>query len=199
MIFLSAILLGILVGLMLKGRFTNMWNMTLHHAWLLLPWFLIDTFFNSRFSSAIAPQAFRPLVVALLVLQYGLFLLFALINRRQWPLLVIGAGEVLNFLVIMANGGHMPVDTSNLPGSARLDALRAGLIPHYIELSEGTRLAFLCDRIPVRLFTSSLFSAGDVILWFGLFLFMVLKMRTARQGNAHTETTSSQHQNASET
>ena len=192
MIFLSAILIGILVGLLLKGRFTNLWNLSLRHAWLLIPWFLIDTFFNSRFSTVLSPQSLRPIVISLLVLQYGLLILVALINWNRWPLLVVGLGEAANFLVILANGGRMPVDTAQVPPSPRLDALLGDLIPHYGNMTDGTRLAFLCDRIPVRFFTSAMLSVGDIILWFGLLLFMVHAMRTAHTVLPQSKTASAE-------
>lgn len=177
MIFLVAVCIGILVGRLAKGRFSNLWNISLPAAWLLIPWFLIDTFFNSRYAVVLASQTLRPIVIGLLILQYGLLFLFAIINRKHWPLLVIGAGEAANFLVILANGGRMPVDVSQISPSPRLATLLGGMIPHYGVMTAGTHLSFLCDRLPFRPFFSAMLSVGDVVLWFGLLLFMVHAMR----------------------
>ena len=177
MIFLAAVLLGLLVGFLWKGKITGLTNMALRSTWLLFIFLAIDVFLNSRFSSPLASEALRWSVLVLLSLQYASLLLLILINRKRWPLLVVGAGECFNFLVIMSNNGRMPVDTSGLPESARLQALLSGQVPHYGALSSATNLPFLGDIIPFWLFSPSLLSIGDILIMIGLFLLIVHAMK----------------------
>ncbi len=179
MIFLIAVLGGLLTGLLLKGTLKNLMNLSLRLPWLLIVYFLIDAFLNSRYGTLL-PLDPRIWVILLLSVQYGSLFTLILINHARWPLLLLGAGELANFLVIMANGGRMPVDTAHLPDSQHLSSLLEGRVPHYGALDAATRLPFLGDILYLPYPTPSLLSPGDVILWLGLFLLMVHAMLPAK-------------------
>lgn len=103
-----------------------------------------------------------------------LLFLFVVIglNRRNPAIVLMGAGILLNFIVIAANGGKMPVSAEGLH--------RAGM-DAYIEVLEGddilthqladdeTRLLFLADIFwfapPYP--RPKVFSVGDVVLGIG--------------------------------
>jgi hypothetical protein len=177
MIFLASVLAGILCGFLIKGRLSGLTNMALRVSWLLLPFLVIDIFLNSRHAQVVAGETLRWAVLLLLIIQYGALFTLAGLNAKRWPLLVIGAGEALNFIVIMANGGRMPVNAATLPDSPRLKALASGVIPHYGMLTEHTTLPFLGDVIPFSLFSPSLISMGDIVIMAGLFLLMAHAMK----------------------
>jgi hypothetical protein len=112
---------------------------------------------------------------ALLMLSY-LCLVIALVAnwRLPWlPILIIGTG--LNFAVMAANGGLMPVAPETLL-EARMVRLAPGLAPgtpvagtkDVVLPREQTRLAYLADvfvwpAVPRR----AVFSAGDVLIALG--------------------------------
>jgi hypothetical protein len=115
---------------------------------------------------------------ALMISSYWLLILFIAANFRYTWIAVLGAGVILNYLVIGANGGLMPVTPETLE--------RTGGIPDGVEngdwvpdskdvmlTREDSRLYPLSDRItwdaldPVRAF-----SAGDILIVAGLAIFL---------------------------
>ncbi len=105
---------------------------------------------------------------------YALLLAFVILNRRRVGFLVIGAGMLLNFLVIVANGGLMPIAPATME--------RAGLEDELVELGDSvpqtknvlldesdTNLQWLSDRLTWDTpGPFSVFSIGDLIVGAGL-------------------------------
>jgi hypothetical protein len=88
----------------------------------------------------------------------------AFANWRVPGAAVIGAGSVLNFVVIAANGG-MPVDAAQLAsvgGAFPIDGL-------HLALSPSTRLGEFADVIILAPFRAA-YSVGDVLIAAGGFL-----------------------------
>ena len=112
---------------------------------------------------------------------YVLLLAFIILNRRRVGLLVIGAGTLLNFLVIVTNGGLMPISPANMEKAglgdelAKLEVGDAVPVSKNVLLEESdTNLQWLTDRFtwdspgpfPV-------FSIGDVIIGAGLLVVLI--------------------------
>ena len=176
MILLSALVLGLLAGwgwAHLKKRAYRALNLKL----LIL-----------------VPAAFLPqLVVAYVPATRGLlpgwlesvalpvslfvFLAFLWLNGRLPGMPVLMAGVVLNLLVILLNGGWMPISpetASHLPGgtSVEMDGPGKRFGQKDILLSpRDTRLAFLADRflLPDWLHYQVAFSLGDILVSVGAF------------------------------
>jgi len=183
MIFLLAIVIGTLIGYLMKGRIRNLPFFALQAAYLLLIFLLIDIFFNRFFTYFFSPYN-RLLIITLLMIQYGSMFALVICNQNRWPLWLIGGGEFLNFFVILVNGGRMPVYISDPSKESRFEQLRTGQIPHYMLMDETTIFAFLGDRIPIKVFTESLLSIGDIIIWFGLVFLMLHAMKTQQKNNS---------------
>ncbi|MGB8865548.1 MAG: DUF5317 family protein, partial [Candidatus Sulfotelmatobacter sp.] len=93
------------------------------------------------------------------VVTYLLFFMFS--NRiLQLAISITLAGSACNVLVILANGGRMPVR-----GNFRPDDTHCALCP-------DTKFRYLCDRhrIAVRRF-SRILSIGDIFIYGGKLLF----------------------------
>lgn len=98
-------------------------------------------------------------------------------NRMAAGTWIIGLGLTLNFLVIAANGGYMPVSPEALlaQGEGALAALPSGTIlagsKDILLERADTRLWFLSDviTVPWLPFWQRAFSIGDVVLAVGLF------------------------------
>ncbi len=115
----------------------------------------------------------------LMLSSYVLLLLFIAANFRYVWIAVLGAGIILNFLVIAANGGLMPITPETLE---RTGGIPAGVetgdwIPDTKDVlleEEDANLYPLSDRIvwdalnPIRAF-----SIGDVLVVVGLVIFLV--------------------------
>ena len=109
-----------------------------------------------------------------------LLMVFVFFNRTNPPLLVLGVGLLLNFLVIVANGGLMPLSPETV---ARLDVAapveewsygeRIGGTKNVLLTDEDTRLAMLSDRfvLPAWFPLPVAYSLGDVFIAAGAFWF----------------------------
>jgi hypothetical protein len=92
-------------------------------------------------------------------------------------MLLLGLGAALNFLVILVNGGWMPVTVDHLAASGiyASNALTPGQRVLYskdlVVDSQDARLRWLSDIfvIPRAGLLSVVFSTGDVLMMLGLF------------------------------
>lgn len=115
----------------------------------------------------------------LFIISYLILIAFVAVNVRRPGIAVIGVGLALNFIVIAANGGLMPITPETL--------LKTGSIPEGAETGEwvsrskdvlkereDVHLYFLSDRLvwdgvaPIRAF-----SIGDLVLLAGLGITLV--------------------------
>ena len=118
------------------------------------------------------------LAAAALISSQAFLLLFAWLNRKHNAFWVLGLGLVLNLLVIILNGGLMPVSPETLlrmRPDRPLDSLQMGQRvggSKDILLPEGqTKLAWLSDRflLPAWFPTQAAFSLGDIFIAAGAF------------------------------
>lgn len=114
-------------------------------------------------------------LISYALLLYGLYLNFAIPEFR-----VIALGSFLNFLVIVVNGGRMPVLPQAIdplePSNAVLFS-NASLTHQIIDSS--TRLVFLCDIFKFSFLqrTPKAFSLGDALMVAGLVPFIIRGMK----------------------
>lgn len=195
MILLFAFVLSVGVALLRGGKLERLAGIGLRHGWLAIGAFalqIIDIYFPLPASEGLLSWR-----VLLLVGSYGLLLVFVGLNRHLPGVPLIGAGLALNLLVMLGNGGYMPITPEAL-GRAGLDHLALGSKPgsrlvatkDILLPREETRLWILSDIlvIPSTLPLSSAFSAGDVVLAVGVFWFfqqaMASKAATASRAVA---------------
>ncbi|MEX2392235.1 MAG: DUF5317 family protein [Dehalococcoidia bacterium] len=111
----------------------------------------------------------------LLVLSYLTLVVFIAANLRRPGIGVIGAGVWLNFLVIVANGGLMPVTaetlekTGDVPEDARVGEWISGT-KDVLRERDDVRLYFLSDRLAYDVNPLRAFSIGDVFILSGAVL-----------------------------
>jgi hypothetical protein len=98
-------------------------------------------------------------------------------NREYFGLWFIGLGAFLNALVMLLNGGRMPVDMSLLGNEAymakALDLMQRGADSKHVALDEATRIPILADIISLPGFLGlgmPVISIGDIIVAVGVFL-----------------------------
>ena len=174
MILLLSAVLGIGVGLLFGGSVRRCAHYPLRGALLPIAALLIKFGASLLFE----PQKFA---VAVCALQYALVFLFLLINRKLavWPP-VLFAGAFSNFLVILLNGGCMPVSAALMgTDSSRAAALKAGEIYAYVAVTSRTKLPFLGDvlRFGPAGMPIGFASAGDLVLCAGVLLLALLMTR----------------------
>lgn len=108
---------------------------------------------------------------------YAVGLIFLWLNRHHKGFNLILIGVLLNFVVMAVNGGRMPVSlsASEVLGPYYTDMLKSGSVisKHYM-MDATTRLSFLGDIIPLSkpYPRTQVISIGDVVMNFGMFLFI---------------------------
>ncbi len=94
-------------------------------------------------------------------------------QRHRFPgIWLVAAGSAMNLLVVIANGGRMPVPVA-LAHLGPRNLLRDGVLGQYVLLGPATRLGWLADTlhpsgIAGRLFAQA-YSPGDLVVAAGLF------------------------------
>ena len=179
MILLAALAAGLVTGLALaRWRGIPYQAPDLKHLWLVfvafLPQYIVFYLFGDR----------QNVSALLLPLSQALLLIFVWLNRQLPGMMILLLGTALNFTVIAANRGFMPISpqtASHLVPQAVLENIQPGerfgtkdiLLP-----TEDTRFEWLADRFlpPAWSAYQVAFSFGDVLIAFGVFLLL------ARQG-----------------
>ncbi len=145
MILITAIVAGLLLGVVLGGSPKELAALRLR--WVLLA--LVALVIQRMVTYWPEPGEGWPQLRAMVVsASYGLLLLFTLANLALPPMRLIALGIFLNALVILANGGAMPVTREAL--------LAARFHPGIEELKYG-------DPVPGT--KEVLLSKGDTALW----------------------------------
>jgi hypothetical protein len=182
MIFLYAVVLGILLGYLLRGRIAQLPSLELRGLWLVLSALAVQLVIFPL----LGPKPILPYGTAVLhAASYGLVLLWLVLNLRVRPLLVMGAGALLNALVVSANGGYMPASLSALTQTgANVAAAAVALGDTYgniVGMTASTRLNFLGDWIslPHWLPFATVMSVGDALIMVGL-VWLLAKGMTVR-------------------
>ncbi len=181
---IGGIALGLLLGLLLGGRLENLANIRLRFLPLLFVAVIVR--FGTEASLSFGVPFAETLRMPLLGLAYGLLLLTLWKNRFYPGMALAFIGIASNALVILVNGGRMPVwmpafDASGLQGP--LDSvLHVSLGP---ELGSAflLHLGPLADIIPIPFpLVQNVASVGDIFLTSGLafFLFATL-LRTPEE------------------
>lgn len=178
MILLLALLLALGWSLLCGGRLSQLSRLSLKGSGLAIAAFAIQVAVI-YLPLPTGEQEF--LRVLLLVLSYALLTLFVWWNRRLSGMWLLGAGLLANWVVIAANGGHMPVTYDNLVAAGKIHlvtsaasgTLAFGSKDILLSVAE-TRLWFLSDIfvIPPPFPVASVFSVGDALIAFGLLRFV---------------------------
>ena len=171
---IGGILLGLVLGLLAGGRLRNLAEIQLRWTWLLVVAVVL------RFATEVALGAGVDIVEMLrLPLLAGAFavLLVALWVNRGYPGLSLALlGVLSNTLVILANGGFMPIwgPALTAAGLSEADVTRSfhvvidSAAPDFLG-----RLLILGDVIPVPIsFVRNVYSLGDLFLTLGLAFFL---------------------------
>jgi hypothetical protein len=180
MLLLWAVLLGLLVGFLRKGSLRNLASLKLQGAWLILIAAAIQLLI---FPLGEAEPVVKFGTEYFHILSYVILVVFLVLNWRHWQLLVMGAGMISNFVVILLNGGYMPASIEALRRSgSHLVAeklLTEGTFGNVMLLGEHTQLNFLGDvlYLPGWVPFAGAFSPGDLLLGLGVILFLGIKMK----------------------
>jgi len=177
MLYILTVFLGIIIGLAMKGRISNLAEIKIKKVWLIILAFLIQTI-----ARILGAKGVHIPVESIIVIQLLVFLMMATcfwFNRHYSGMLFIGIGYLMNTIVMAANGGKMPVSEKVLAAtniSHFIDNIKSGTDIKHVIMDNGTKLKFLADVIKVPGFLGSMMqvvSIGDLVILIGIFILTV--------------------------
>lgn len=175
---------SLLVGKLRGGSFSNMKDASLEKWYFIVSAFAVEfaaVYIASRGNTFISENMLLIHGISYLLLFIGLYF-----NRRIFAFKVIFLGILLNFIVIMANGGQMPVSGETMVSIGLVDnmnAIKDGRIVTHTLINNETAFSFLGDIFALGkpYPRPKIFSAGDVFMAAGVFLYiqeiMIKKIR----------------------
>jgi hypothetical protein len=174
----DGILIGLLVGFIRVGWRNGLTALSQIHirGGLIFPALLLIQFALFFFHERIEVIEVYSGYIFMLIYVVGLYVLW--LNRNEKGIWWIFAGVALNFIVMLVNGGKMPVSieaAAAVLGPASVQILIEGTaLSKHMALDASTLLPFLGDIIPL---TSPyprtlVISIGDVIMNFGIFIYL---------------------------
>ena len=173
---LLVLVISIVVGWVRGGKLRNLTEIRVRMWWLLPLGFLILA------ASNFVPTDMHEFAVVLVLLSYVPLLLFVWLNREASGIWIAGLGILMNFTVILLNGGMPVLEEAAIiageTGELQLDA-------KHVLLTDETRLPFLADIIPLP---GAVLSLGDVFLAIGVGVFLEDQMRQPLTLFAHRVT-----------
>lgn len=172
MLYVYIIIISILIGLLRKGKLSNLTQISLKRIELLILACLIQgglVFFGTRKVKFILDYSSYALIFSYIVLIIAVWY-----NKKLKGMKIITLGIIFNFIVIVANGGHMPVLLPSLYRAGLNDfalILKEGSYVTHTLIAEKTLCAFLADVFPLPspFPGPSVVSVGDFLMFFGVF------------------------------
>jgi hypothetical protein len=172
MLYLYIIIISILIGLLRNGKLSSLSQISLERIELILLACLIQAgliFFGEKKVKFVLDYSSY-----MIIFSYILLLLAVWYNLKLKEMKIIALGIIFNFIVIVANGGHMPVLLNSLYKVGLNDfalVLKEGIYVTHTLITEKTLFRFLADVIPLPppFPDPSVVSAGDILMFYGVF------------------------------
>jgi hypothetical protein len=178
LLWIGALVLGLVVGLLIGGSLDNLSRLHFRWAWIVVAVLV------ARGAVLLTPlravDGVQYVYLAALTVLVAWTIWQIELVRGIW---LIAVGSVLNLVVIAANGARMPV-APELAGNL----VRSGHLGQYAVITADTNLAWLADWIAlpgVRRFLVEAYSPGDVVVALGIGVVVALAMRS-QAGSAET-------------
>src|SRR5665811_1317078 len=175
MLWLGLVLfVALTVAVVRGGRLSNLGDIRLRLWFLLLLALLMQ---SSTF--LLSNQGWTATLGSwLILLSYVPLLAVVVVNRDRQGMWLAAIGVLMNFLVIALNGGMPVLEGAVVVASGFQSGLDVATDFKYVPLDASTRLAFLADVIPLRIFgEGQVLSLGDVFLAVGLGRFLEAELR----------------------
>lgn len=180
--FVEAIIIGILFGLLRNGNIKKLNKLNLKGLRILLGVLLFDLilrFFILKSNTKLSAFFFDIYPIISILIFIIAFSVFEL-NKDTKYFRIMQAGYLLNFLPIISNGGKMPVlesALSEIGKSYEIQLLKENLILTHCLMDDNTRFKALGDILPIKFFIPKVISVGDIVIFAGLILFIAHYMK----------------------
>jgi len=172
MLYVYIIIISIIIGLLRNGKLSSLSQISLKRIELIVLACLIQggiIFLGSKKIKFILDYSSYMIIFSYIVL-----LLAVWYNKKLKGMKIISLGIVFNFIVIVVNGGHMPVLLSSLYKAGLNDfalVLKEGSYVTHTLITEKTLFRFLADVTPLSppFPDPSVVSVGDLLMFYGVF------------------------------
>ncbi len=172
MLYVYIVVISIIIGLFRNGQLSSLSQISLKRIELIVLACLIQAgliFLGSKKVKFISDYSSFMIIFSYIVLLSAVWS-----NLKLKGMKIIAAGIMLNFIVIVVNGGHMPVLLNSLYKAELNDfalALKEGIYVTHTLITEKTLFAFLADIFPLSspFPDPSVVSAGDFLMFYGVF------------------------------
>jgi len=177
------------VALLRGGRLSNLNSISIR--WSVLPLLALGLQIFVLYGPGKDDAAPFSFSAWLILGSYALLMVAVLANRHIPGMIWLGLGAALNFLVMLVNGGWMPVLAQSLVTAGFIDTpsavdlgQRVSATKDVVMTGQGTRLLWLSDLfvIPKAGIFSAVFSAGDALMMLGLFRLIQVGMMDQTSG-----------------
>ena len=168
---ITGIALGLVLGLIAGGSLGNLTAIELRRTWLLVAAVLVR--FGTEFLLGSGVAVVEAVRVPLYAASFAL-LLYALWANRRYPGMSLAfVGSLMNGIVILVNGGYMPVWEPSLVAAgftpADVSPALHIVLPPALDASFLLHLGPLADVIPIPVpVLNNVVSVGDFFITFGL-------------------------------
>jgi hypothetical protein len=179
MLLIYAVILGVVAGLASGGKLAALAQVRFR----LWPVALAGLAFQALLFAPPVAQSVGRLGPSLYVLSTVLVLMALVVNLRQPGIWLVIVGAMLNFFVIIANGGQMPASPEAVAALTGAAGLNHTGFANSVPMSEAV-LPFLGDIfvLPRPLPFANVFSFGDVLIGLGGAWFVIRSMHQSVTG-----------------
>ena len=172
MLYLYIIIISIIIGLLRNGKLSSLSQISLKRIELIVIACLIQA--GLVFLGPKKVKFVLDYSSYMIIFSYIVLLLAIWYNKELKGMNFITLGIIFNFVVIIANGGNMPVLLSSLYKAGLDDfalVLKEGTYVTHALITEKTLFRFLADVIPLSppFPDPSVVSAGDFLMFYGVF------------------------------
>jgi len=172
MLYVYLVIISISIGLFRKGKLSSLANISLKKTELIVLAALVQAgliFLGGRKINFILNYS-----TYLLIFSYLLLLYVSWYNKDLKGIKLIALGIGLNFIVIVANSGQMPVLLASLYKAGLYDfvqTIKEGTYVTHTLITDKTLFKFLADVIPLSspFPDPSVVSIGDFLMFYGVF------------------------------
>lgn len=174
---IESVATSLVVGKARGGKFKNLGEINLKKYYLFIIGFgleFLSVYLNKQ-DLGVFNEILNKYFIIIHSISYALVFIGLIYNFDKKSIVIVFIGTLLNYIVIVANGGHMPVSESGLSYlgmEQTMSDIKNNLIITHTIMTEKTSLFFLGDVIPTPKFYpfEKMISIGDVFLGIGVFI-----------------------------
>jgi hypothetical protein len=175
-LFLVVIIIAILVGYILRGSLENIDPSKTKSIYLVFIAFLIEAVIVMSIRKGYLVRGNVTYIINLIM--YMTLFIFIYQNRYNKWILLMGAGFLLNAVVIFFNGGAMPVSSIAVNHLGMIKSISSeGL---YVVIDANTKASLLADIIPIKYPRPYVISIGDIVEIVAIAAFIITEMKSKK-------------------